>query len=203
MSSEASPKGKLIAVEGAGGQELRLTARRLRRCFCRGEQQGRISHWNASGIFAAVRLGDPNIPPPSPRTLVLLYAADLAFRLRWEISPALQQGHCVIAAPYIQTGMAFGKAAGLPRPWLLELFRFAPKAGACYRPRERAAAGGSKGKATDGYLEFCYAALVPVSLPDEVLEFRGRFRAYLDALERRRGCEAVTRQLLAAADSAR
>ena len=29
---------------------------------------------------------------PSSRTLLLLYAADLAFRLRWEIGPALDEG---------------------------------------------------------------------------------------------------------------
>ena len=44
-----------------------------------------------------------------PRTLLLLYAADLAFRLRWEIRPALAEGHTVIAAPYLDTAFAFSR----------------------------------------------------------------------------------------------
>ena len=51
----------------------------------------------------------------SPRTLLLLYAADLAFRLRWEIRPALDAGQTVIAAPYLDTAFAFGRACGLSR----------------------------------------------------------------------------------------
>jgi thymidylate kinase len=39
----------------------------------------------------------------SPRTLILLYAADLHFRLRWQILPALDEGQTVVAAPYVET----------------------------------------------------------------------------------------------------
>jgi hypothetical protein len=63
---------------------------------------------------------------PSARTLLLLYAADLAFRLRWEIRPKLAEGRTVIAAPYVDTAAAFGRAAGLPAAWIVNLFRFAP-----------------------------------------------------------------------------
>ena len=49
---------------------------------------------------------------PSARTLLLLYAADLAFRLRWQIRPALAEGRTVVAAPYVDTAVAFGRAAG-------------------------------------------------------------------------------------------
>jgi thymidylate kinase len=55
--------------------------------------------------------------------LLLLYAADLAFRLRWEIGPAPEHGYIVVAAPYVQTALA--SAAGLSREWLTTLFRFA------------------------------------------------------------------------------
>ena len=64
----------------------------------------------------------------SPRTLLLLYAADLAFRLRWQIRPALAEGRTVVAAPYVDTAVAFGRAAGLPAGWLTNLFSFAPRA---------------------------------------------------------------------------
>ena len=123
MSTEVSSPGRLLTLEGACGRELKQTAARLLQGLCGGEDGGGVSHWDASGIFSDLRLGDPNMPRPSPRTLVLLYTADLAFRLRWEIRPAVDEGKCVIAVPYVQTAMAFGKAAGVPRPWLQELFR--------------------------------------------------------------------------------
>ena len=37
-----------------------------------------------------------------PQTLVLLYASDLLFRLRWEIRPALAEGRTVVVAPYVR-----------------------------------------------------------------------------------------------------
>src|SRR5262245_65484052 len=89
----------------------------------------------------------------SPRTLVLLYAADLFFRLRWEIIPALDEGKCVVAVPYLETGFAFGTIAGLPKKWLREIFRFAPPAG------ERFHMNGSPsyklGAAPAGCVELC------------------------------------------------
>src|SRR4029077_14879611 len=65
---------------------------------------------------------------PSARTLLLLYADDLAFRLRWEIRPALAAGTTVVAGGSVDTAMAFGRAAGVPVGWLTNLFRFAPPA---------------------------------------------------------------------------
>lgn len=203
MASEGSPKGRLIALEGARGHDLAATARRLLRHFCSRQAEGGISEWDASNIFSELRMGDPNVPGPSPRTLLLLYATDLAFRLRWEIRPALAEGQCVIAAPYVHAGIAFGKAAGLPRRWLLDLFRFAPKPQACYRVLERKAPSASLGKPSDGYLEFCCAVLSSSAPSWNPVELRKSFLAYLDALERRRGCVAVTEQFLASAGSRR
>ena len=37
------------------------------------------------------------------------------FRLRWEIRPVLEAGGVVIAAPYVETAVAFGAAAGSVR----------------------------------------------------------------------------------------
>ena len=53
----------------------------------------------------------PTTPPANPLLgrLLLLYAADLAFRLRWEIRPALAEGYTVVAAPYVETAVAFGE----------------------------------------------------------------------------------------------
>src|SRR5207247_852286 len=90
--------------------------------------RGGISRWDASGVFQDLAVADAEAGAPSARTLLLLYAADLAFRLRWEIRPALAEGRVVAAAPYVATAIAFGRAAGLPPGWLKDLFRFAPRA---------------------------------------------------------------------------
>jgi hypothetical protein len=78
-------------------------------------------------VFEDLVVGVEKAGEPSARTLVLLYAADLAFRLRWEIRPALGEGRVVAAAPYVATAIAFGRAAGLPAGWLKDLFSFAAR----------------------------------------------------------------------------
>src|SRR5215467_7030010 len=89
----------------------------------------------------------------SARTIVLLYAADLFFRLRWEIAPALEEGKCVVAAPYIETAMAFGSFMDLPKKWLHEVFRFAPKPAESFRLN--GAVSGRLPAPTTGFIEFC------------------------------------------------
>ena len=201
MGVDVPPKGRLFALEGACGRILNGTAPNLLRALCREERDGRISYWDASGIFAQLRLDSPQIPGPSPRTLLLLFSADLAFRLRGEIQPALENGQCVIAAPYVHTAIAFGKAAGIPRRWMLQLFRFAPKPDACYRTPPEALMETCPGGSPDGYFEFCRIALRRNRLCFDSEELRRGFQAYLDALERRRRCETVTAQCLAASAS--
>ncbi len=88
---------------------------------------------------------------PSARTLLLLYAADLAFRLRWQIRPALAEGRTVIAAPYVATALAFGRAAGLKPSWLMNLFRFAPRA---HERRFAHATAGRAAAAKGGFVAF-------------------------------------------------
>ena len=107
----------MIAVDGvdAGGRARRgARARSARRA------RGGISRWDASGVFQELAVADDAAGAPSARTLLLLYAADLAFRLRWQIRPALAEGRTVVAAPYVDTAMAFGRAAGLKPAWLIE-----------------------------------------------------------------------------------
>jgi hypothetical protein len=82
--------------------------------------------WDASGIFGELMVAEEEAGLPSARTLILLYAADLAFRLRWEVKPALEQGRMVVVAPYVNTAIAFGRAAGLDAKSLGEMFAFAP-----------------------------------------------------------------------------
>jgi hypothetical protein len=140
------PPGKLIAIDSASGNALATAAHALK---ADGDRGAGVSEWDASGIFGELDAADGNAGAPSARVLVLLYAADLAFRLRWEIRPALAQGRTVIAAPYVTTAIAFGRAAGLPAPWLRHLFRFAP------RPDDSRRATAHAGKAHhQGFVEF-------------------------------------------------
>lgn len=118
-------KAKLVSIDGVDASAVIAAARRA---IVR-PGRGGISHWDASGIFQDLGVADAAAGAPSARTLLLLYAADLAFRLRWEIRPALAAGRTVVAAPYVATAVAFGRAAGVPAGWLANLFRFAPLPG--------------------------------------------------------------------------
>jgi hypothetical protein len=145
-------RGRLIAVDGVSAVAIADEARVARSSKDRGGAAG-ISRWDASGIFHELTMADDVAGQPSARTLMLLYAADLAFRLRWEIRPALAEGRTVVAAPYVDTAVAFGRAVGLPAKWLANLFQFAAK------PAERrvADAASKPGKKTDGFVEFSFA----------------------------------------------
>jgi len=118
----SASKPRLIAVDGVDPGAVITAAKRALGSAARGG----ISHWDASGVFQELAVAGPIAGAPSPRTLLLLYAADLAFRLRWEIRPGLAEGYTVVAAPYVATAEAFGRAAGIPAGWLANLFRFAP-----------------------------------------------------------------------------
>jgi hypothetical protein len=147
-----SRRSRLIAVDGANGRALLASALKI---APDGRRIKGVSRWDASGLFEQLLVVDDDIAKASPRTLLLLYAADLAFRLRWEIEPALAEGRHVVAAPYVDTAVAFGRACGLPLKWLNGLFRFARK------PSKRhiinAPPGGRRAMA--GFVEFGCAQL--------------------------------------------
>jgi hypothetical protein len=137
-------KAKLVSIDGVDASAVIAAAKRA----IVGPGRGGISHWDASGIFQDLGVADAEAGAPSARTLLLLYAADLAFRLRWEIRPALAAGRTVVAAPYVATAVAFGRAAGVPAGWLANLFRFAPP------PSERRFVSATRGAAAgDGFVE--------------------------------------------------
>jgi hypothetical protein len=143
-----SKRPRLIAVDGANGRAVLAAAERM--AVANGVEKS-VSRWDASGLFEQLVMAGDDISTTSARLLLLLYAADVAFRLRWEIEPALAEGHTVVAAPYVGTAMAFGRACGLPAKWLNNLFRFARK------PSERhvvSAAPAARPRATAGFVEF-------------------------------------------------
>jgi hypothetical protein len=121
-AADRMTRGRLVAIDGLDQPAVRAAARKAVREI--GARGGGVSHWDASGVFHELDLMRGEA---SPRTLLLLYAADLAFRVRWEIAPALAEGRTVVAAPYVATAIAFGRAVGLQPAWLANLFQFAPR----------------------------------------------------------------------------
>ena len=119
-----TPAGTLVAIDGVNGAAVEATARSLAREHRK--QRAAVSAWDASGIFGELMVAEEEAGLPSARTLILLYAADLAFRLRWEVKPALDEGRMIVVAPYVNTAIAFGRAAGLDAKSLSEMFAFAP-----------------------------------------------------------------------------
>jgi hypothetical protein len=175
-------KPRLIAVDGVTAAAIAAGARAVPPSAPRTRRTG-ISRWDASGVFEELAIADVAAGQPSARTLLLLYAADLAFRLRWEIRPALEAGRSVIAAPYTDTAVAFGRAAGLGAGWLHDLFGFAP------RPAERRfveLTGLTSTRTTHGFVEFgcrCLAAGVNGRTRSQLIT---RTTDYLRAAARRR-----------------
>jgi hypothetical protein len=183
MADQVKFPGRLIAVDGSRGKDTAAAADAIVAELARAGIECAVSRWDASGLFgelAAAARGDRNI---STRTLSLVYAADLAFRLRWEIRPVLEAGGVVVAAPYLETPVAFGASCGLSEDWLRDVLRFAPAADLRGRARERKLARPWKRRADRGYPEFC--------------------AMLLDASEPRRVSKAARRRMIAMLDQAR
>jgi len=200
---EANSRGKLIALEGTRGKDLIESVQRLSRQFGKDEDGAGWSRWDASNTFYEMRMGKPRNLAPPPRTLLLLYASDLMFRLRWEIEPALNEGRTVLAAPYVQSAMAVGAAIGLSKDWLTELFSFAPKPDACLRLKEKAKLKDKSKKNKDkkqakvehGFVEFCCSTLAATSPDWDPVQVRGAVLKYFDDLEKKDEIVTVGKKL--------
>jgi hypothetical protein len=169
--------GHLISLEVVEGRDAIPAAKKLLKSYA---AKGGVSTWDASRIFLEINgleIGER----PSARNLVLLYAADLFFRLRWEIIPGLEEGKCVVAAPYVETAFAFGLVAGLPKKWLTGVFGFAPQ------PSESLRVSGYSssrlGAPTRGFVEFCSGTLNE--------DLRPKFASYFEDLAREDRSRAV------------
>jgi thymidylate kinase len=189
--------GTLVALEGTNGPALLEEAERLAR-LCRDHDEPAWSRWDASGTFFELRLGKAKTLTPTPRTLMLLYASDLLFRLRWEITPAMNEGRTVVAAPYVESAIGLGVAAGLPKEWLTELFGFAPKPDASFRLKEKTKAKGKDkkaGKAMSGFVEFCCSTLGKNNPDWSLVEVRAGMLKYFDSLEEREEIRRLGKKL--------
>jgi len=175
MADPTPRPGRLIALDGSRGRDVVADAEALAaRLRARGRDCG-ISRWDASGVFGDLLLADRDELDIGPRTLTLLYAADLMFRLKWEIRPALAEGKVVIAAPYLNTAVAVGVAVGLPDTWVREVLRFAEAPEIGVLARERKPHKGWRAHPARGYAEFCVALLD--AAPPGLARRKGRRRA--------------------------
>lgn len=159
MADPGHYPGRLIAIDGTRGKDTDAAAAAAIAAIKAAGIDCAISRWDASGLFgelAAAAQGDRRI---STRSLSLVYAADLAFRLRWEIRPVLEAGGVVIAAPYTETAIAFAAACGVGDQWMRRLLQFAPPAALRARAEEKKLNRGWKRRTDRGYAEFCAALL--------------------------------------------
>lgn len=196
MAVRHATRGRLIAVEGNCGPIVAASANDLASALRSVHGRGGVSAWDSSGIFTELAAAGIGIPGASARALTLLYAADLAFRRRWQIEPALEAGESVVAAPYIESAKALGVGAGLPKRWLDELFRFAPRPDVCYCVKERGRRAASSGQ--EGYSEFFSRALATSGDAIDPARVRSRSIEYLNSLEGRGRCQRFTALAVAA-----
>ena len=189
MADQGKYPGRLIAVDGSRGKDTTAAADAVVKQLREAGVECAISRWDASGLFgelAATARGDRNI---SMRTLALVYASDLAFRLRWEIRPVLEAGGVVVAAPYIETAIAFGAGCGLSEEWTRQLLRFAPAADVRGRAEERKLDRPWKRRADRGFPEYC-ALLLDASAPFKLS--KGARQEMMRLLDRARGRKLFT-----------
>ena len=189
-------KGKLIALDGSGNPSMAVAVKRLVRLYSGAKSNVGVSKWDASAIFFDILEGSRDIAGATPRTLLLLYATDLAFRLRWEIEPALAEGTTVIAAPYLETAFAFAKATGVPSTWVKDLLSFAPRGVASFRVSE-VGASAKTGKPAENFLEFCFLQLRRGKGQWATEDARTVFLEHLKTLESRGKCQVATERSLA------
>jgi hypothetical protein len=174
-------RGRLIALDG-GAVALSPAVKDIVKALAAADIPRGVSSWDASGIFTELFAAETGMHFVSARTMTLLYAADLAFRLRWQIVPSLAEGRFVIAAPYVETAKALGAAAGLSRKWLAELFRFAPKADIAYHVTHHL----HPAAMSQSYFERFSTTLQDSDVPIPPEDIRKRSREYLASLEKRR-----------------
>ncbi len=183
MADTIKYSGRLIAVDGSRGKDVAAAANAVAAELERRGVECGISRWDASGLFSELAASRDS-RTISVRALSLVYAADLAFRLRWEIRPVLEAGGVVIAASYLDTAAAFGVGCGLSGAWLRELMRFAPAPHFQARARERKIDRPWKPRLDRGYAE--YAALMLETSPAGAVSKDAR-RAMMTALDDARG----------------
>ena len=188
MADQVTYPGSLIAVDGSRAKDVNAAASAIASALKKKGVECAISRWDASGLFTELAAGAHNDRNVSVRSLSLVYAADLAFRLRWEIRPVLDAGGVIIAAPYIETAVAFGASCGLDEQWIRQLLRFAPAPAIHGRTEERKTRRPWKRRTDRGYCEFA-AVMLDVSAPKRASH--AARRVMMSKLDHPRGHKAV------------
>jgi hypothetical protein len=183
MADQVKYPGRLIAVDGSRGKDVTVAAGQIAAALKRDGVDCVVSRWDASGLFTDLAAGGRNDRNVSIRTLALVYAADLAFRLRWEIRPALEAGGVVVAAPYVDTAAALGAIHGLGEEWLRLLMRFAPAPDFRGLAAERKIDKPWKRRADRGYAEYV-AMMLATTAPKRVS--KGGRRRMMELLDQSR-----------------
>ena len=183
MAEPVDSPVRLIAIDGSRGVDVTKSAETLAAELRERGATCLISRWDASGLFGELAQADDQHRHISARNLTLVFAADLAFRLRWEIRPALAAGHVVIAAPYVDSAVAFAMACGLSERWLRNVLRFAPRARIRGLAKERKTDRGWKRRFDRGYAEYCAALLDEVDPSFKPKGARKAMRALLQDLK--------------------
>lgn len=165
MAAQVTYPGRLIAIDGSRGKDIAAAASAMAAALKAEGLECAVSRWDASGLFTELAAGAKAGGGISMRSITLVYAADLAFRLRWEIRPVLESGGVVIAASYVETAVAFGASCGLEEDWIRQLLRFAPDASVHGRTEERKTRKPWKRTINRGYCEFA-ATMLDASAPD-------------------------------------
>lgn len=186
MAEKVDVADRLVAVDGSRGRDVSRAAEALAAEVREHGAACLISRWDASGLFGELAQADDQHRHISARTLALVFAADLAFRLRWEIRPALEAGHVVIAAPYVDTAVTFAMAGGLSERWMLDVLRFAPHAKTRFLSRERKADRGWKPRLDRGYPEYCAAMLEDTDRSFKARRARAAMIEFLQKLKGRK-----------------
>ena len=176
--------GRLISLDGTRGRDLDEAARRVVEML-EGKPGAGLSRFDSSNTFFELRMAKGKRGAAPPQTLVLLYASDLLFRLRWEIRPALGEGRTMVVAPYVQSVIGFGLAAGLSKEWLEELFAFAPPPDASLRLKEKRKGKDKESKGANGYFDFCCWSMASISAQWTATDLRRGILQYFDELEER------------------
>ena len=96
MADQSEYRGRLIAVDGSRGKDTSAAAAAVVAALKAKKIECALSRFDASGLFGELAAAARANRHVSARTLTLVYAADLAFRLRWEIRPVLEAGGVVV-----------------------------------------------------------------------------------------------------------
>jgi dTMP kinase len=119
-------RGLLVVGEGLDGsgktEVMRELARRL-------HDRGRgvlLTNWNDTVEIYNIVQELTATGEATPELRIVLGAAELAARYRYEILPALERGDVVLANKYVVSALAHACARGHERDFVLRAYRFAP-----------------------------------------------------------------------------